>query len=79
MKKLFLLLLAFPVIAGCNPEKDDSPAPEITGIVTEYDGKAVAVPVLHHRVVLAPEARITKENADDILTALVRKARIPKE
>ena len=42
MKKLFLLLLAFPVIAGCNPEKDDSPAPEITGIVTEYDGKAVA-------------------------------------
>ena len=43
------------------------------------DVKAVAVPVLHHRVVLAPEARITKENADDILTALVRKARIPKE
>ena len=43
------------------------------------DVKAVAVPVLHHRVVLAPEARITKENADDILAALVRKARIPKE
>lgn len=43
------------------------------------DVKAVAVFVLHHRVVLTPEARLTKEDADSILTALIRKARIPKE
>ncbi|MBQ2030594.1 MAG: MoxR family ATPase [Lachnospiraceae bacterium] len=43
------------------------------------DVKAVAVYVLHHRVVLTPEARLTKEDADSILTALIRKARIPKE
>ena len=43
------------------------------------DVKAVALYVLHHRVVLTPEARLTKEDADSILTALIRKARIPKE
>jgi len=43
------------------------------------DVKAVVIFVLHHRVILTPEARLTKENADDILSALVRRARIPKE
>ena len=43
------------------------------------DVKAVAIPVLHHRILLTADARISGENADSILTALIRKARIPKE
>lgn len=43
------------------------------------DVREVAIPVLHHRVVLSPEARITKENSDGILASVVRAARIPKE
>lgn len=43
------------------------------------DVREVAIPALHHRVVLSPEARITKENSDGILASVVRAARIPKE
>ncbi len=43
------------------------------------DVKAVAIPVLHHRILLTADARISGENADSILTALIRQARIPKE
>lgn len=43
------------------------------------DVKAVAVPVLHHRILLTADARISGENADSILAAIIRQAKIPKE
>ncbi len=43
------------------------------------DVKAVAVNVLHHRLVLTSEARIRKEDTDSILNLLLAKARVPKE
>ena len=49
------------------------------GFVKPDDVRDVAVPVLHHRVVLTPEARIAKEQADDVLAVIIRQARIPKE
>ena len=49
------------------------------GFVKPDDVRDVAIPVLHHRVVLTPEARIAKEQADDVLAVIIRQARIPKE
>jgi MoxR-like ATPase len=43
------------------------------------DVKKVAVNVLHHRLVLTSEARIRKEDTDNILKAALLKARVPKE
>ena len=43
------------------------------------DVRAVAVNVLHHRVILSEEARMAGADADEIVTAIVRKARIPRE
>ena len=41
------------------------------------DVKAVAVNVLHHRLVLTSEARIRRENPDAILGTLIARAKIP--
>lgn len=41
------------------------------------DVKAVAPYVLRHRLSLTPEARIAKENKDDIISQLIRKIKIP--
>ena len=43
------------------------------------DVKAVSVNVLHHRLTLTPEAKIRKEDIDNILKSLVIKAKIPME
>lgn len=43
------------------------------------DVKAVAVNTLHHRLTLTPEAKIHKENLDDILKSLVQKVKVPVE
>lgn len=43
------------------------------------DIKAVAVNVLHHRLVLTAEAKLKKEDADRILQSLILKARVPFE
>lgn len=43
------------------------------------DVKAVAMQVLLHRLVLSPEAKIRKENAEGILKSLILKTRIPVE
>ncbi|MBO4695967.1 MAG: MoxR family ATPase [Lachnospiraceae bacterium] len=43
------------------------------------DVRDVAVPVLHHRILLTAEARIGGESTDSILATLIRQAKIPKE
>lgn len=43
------------------------------------DVKAVAIPTLHHRLVLTSEAKIRKENLDKKLESLIIKAKIPME
>jgi len=43
------------------------------------DVKAVAVNVLHHRLALTSEARIRKENIDNILKAALLKIKVPTE
>lgn len=43
------------------------------------DIREIAVPVLHHRIVLSEEARMAGADTDEILTALVRKAKLPRE
>ena len=43
------------------------------------DVRAVAVNVLHHRVILSEEARMAGADADEIVTVLVRKAKLPRE
>ncbi|MBQ1526782.1 MAG: magnesium chelatase, partial [Lachnospiraceae bacterium] len=43
------------------------------------DIKAVAVNVLHHRLVLTAEAKLKKEDTDRILQSLILKARVPFE
>ncbi|MBP5746527.1 MAG: MoxR family ATPase [Lachnospiraceae bacterium] len=43
------------------------------------DVKAVSVNVLHHRLILTPEAKIRKEDIDSIVKSLVIKAKIPME
>ena len=43
------------------------------------DVKAVAIPVLHHRLNLTPEAKIRKEVTDRLLKELILKAKVPME
>ncbi|MBO4653110.1 MAG: MoxR family ATPase [Lachnospiraceae bacterium] len=43
------------------------------------DVRKVAINVLHHRVILSDEARMSGADADTVITTVVRKARIPKE
>ncbi len=43
------------------------------------DVKAVAVRVLHHRLVMTSEARIRRESMDVLITSLIYQARIPLE
>ncbi|MBO7703645.1 MAG: MoxR family ATPase [Solobacterium sp.] len=43
------------------------------------DVKAVAVNVLHHRLVLTSEAKIRREDTDNIVNSLILKARVPRE
>ena len=43
------------------------------------DVKAVAVAVLHHRLVLTPDAKIRKENTDLILNTMIQNIRIPRD
>ena len=42
------------------------------------DVKAVAVPVLHHRLVLTSEARLHREDTDLILNPLISRIRVPR-
>lgn len=48
-------------------------------IVRPDDVKAVAVSVLHHRIVLTTEACMAKEDPDKLLVTLIAQAKIPKE
>ena len=41
------------------------------------DVKAVAINVLHHRLVLTYEAKIAKEDVDKVIKALILKAKVP--
>lgn len=43
------------------------------------DIKEVAVYVLHHRVILSSEAKISRENVDELLTWLIGKADVPTD
>ena len=43
------------------------------------DVRAVAVNVLHHRVILREEARMAGADADTVITTLVRRAKLPRE
>ncbi|MEE3467594.1 MAG: MoxR family ATPase [Eubacterium sp.] len=43
------------------------------------DVKAVAIPVLHHRLSLTPEAKIRGEDVDHLLQETIRKVAIPME
>ena len=43
------------------------------------DIKAVCVNVLHHRLVLTPEAKIKKENTDSIINSIILKVKVPME
>ena len=43
------------------------------------DVRAVAVNVLHHRVILSEEARMAGADADTVITTIVRRAKLPRE
>ena len=43
------------------------------------DVKAVAIPVLHHRIMLTSEARLHREDTDRILDRLIFNVRVPRE
>ena len=47
--------------------------------VTPDDVRAVALPALRHRLVLAPEALIERQRPDDLLTALLHKVPAPRQ
>jgi MoxR-like ATPase len=47
--------------------------------VTPDDVRAVALPALRHRLVLAPEALIERQRPDDMLTALLHKVPAPRQ
>ncbi len=47
--------------------------------VTPDDVRAVALPALRHRLVLAPEALIERQRPDDVLTALLHKVPAPRQ
>ena len=46
--------------------------------VSPDEVRAVATNVLHHRVILSEEARMAGADIDEIITAIVRKAKLPK-
>jgi MoxR-like ATPase len=47
--------------------------------VTPDDVRAVALPALRHRLLLAPEALIERQRADDVLAALLQKVAAPRQ
>jgi MoxR-like ATPase len=47
--------------------------------VTPDDVRAVALPALRHRLMLAPEALIERQRPDDVLTALLHKVPAPRQ
>ncbi|MGY3040258.1 MoxR-like ATPase [Rhodanobacter sp. TND4EL1] len=47
--------------------------------VTPDDVRAVALPALRHRLLLAPEALIERQRPDDVLTALLHKVPAPRQ
>jgi MoxR-like ATPase len=47
--------------------------------VTPDDVRAVALPALRHRLVLAPEALIERQRPDDVLAALLHKVPAPRQ
>jgi MoxR-like ATPase len=47
--------------------------------VTPDDVRAVALPALRHRLVLAPEALIERQRSDDVLKALLHKVAAPRQ
>ena len=47
--------------------------------VTPDDVRAVALPALRHRLLLAPEALIERQRPDDVLNALVHKVPAPRQ
>jgi MoxR-like ATPase len=47
--------------------------------VTPDDVRAVALPALRHRLVLAPEALIERQRPDDLLRALLHKVPAPRQ
>ncbi|OOG59878.1 MoxR family ATPase [Rhodanobacter sp. C03] len=47
--------------------------------VTPDDVRAVALPALRHRLLLAPEALIERQRADDVLAALLHKVPAPRQ
>ena len=47
--------------------------------VTPDDVRAVALPALRHRLLLAPEALIERQRPDDVLNALVHKVSAPRQ
>jgi MoxR-like ATPase len=47
--------------------------------VTPDDVRAVALPALRHRLMLAPEALIERQRADDVLKALLHKVAAPRQ
>jgi MoxR-like ATPase len=47
--------------------------------VTPDDVRAVALPALRHRLLLAPEALIERQRPDDVLKALLHKVPAPRQ
>ena len=47
--------------------------------VTPDDVRAVALPALRHRLLLAPEALIERQRADDVIRALLHKVAAPRQ
>ena len=47
--------------------------------VTPDDVRAVALPALRHRLLLAPEALIERQRPDDVITALLHKVPAPRQ
>jgi len=47
--------------------------------VTPDDVRAVALPALRHRLLLAPEALIERQRPDDVLKALLHKVAAPRQ
>jgi len=54
-------------------------AVEARDFVTPDDVRAVALPALRHRLLLAPEALIERQQPDDVLTALLHKVPAPRQ
>jgi MoxR-like ATPase len=46
--------------------------------VTPYDIKSAALPVLRHRVTIAPELAISGQPLDEILRMIIAKAEAPR-